>query len=282
MELIARIRTPLGSILRIGILVALGVLLFLSPVQAQESPDAATDSPQETPVPQTDTRVFIEVEALTGEPVAKGDTFFVHIMISDVEHLSAFDFQIGYDRERIEPIRLDDDRGTPTVDGDLGVEGGDILVAGELGNFVADSPRGSLCSGPLIRPALRDRVLGLCAGVALPVCLGGPAGVDGSGRLGTIEFRSKGGEITEIALAQTTLVSDDVEPLCDPQDPNFTPIVIEHDQGPAVSVLLSGGGGAGILLISMIVIVIVVVLGAGLGGFLLYQRRSSPSPESST
>lgn len=271
MQAILCSRPSLGSILRIGILTALGAVLFLSPVQAQESPDAATDSPQETPSPQTIPRVFLEIEAPLGEPVNAGDTFFVHIMISDVEHLSAFDFQVGYDRERIEPIKLDDENGTPTADGELTVEGGDISVAGEIGEFLADSPRNSLCSGPLIRPSLRDRVLGLCAGVALPVCLGGPAGVDGSGRLGTIEFKSRGGEMTEIELIQTTLVSDDVQPPCDPIE--LSPVVIEHNQGPAVTVLLSGGEGSGILLISVIVIVAVVALGAGLGGFLLYQRR---------
>ena len=280
MQPVNRIRAPLGPILRIGFIAALGALLFLSPVQAQETPDAATDSPLETPAPQAGTRVFLEIEAPLGEPVDDGDTFFVHVMIADVESLSAFDFQLGYDRERIEPIRLDDDGGTPTVDGNLGVEGGDVLVAGEIGDFFADSPRDSLCSGPLIRPALQGRVLGLCAGVALPVCLGGPAGVDGSGRLATIEFKSKGGEMTEVALAQTTLVADDVEPPCDPQDEDFSPVVIEHSRGPTVTVLLSGGGGSGILLIAIIVIVVVVVLAAGLGGFLLYQRRSARPPDS--
>jgi hypothetical protein len=275
MQLHSRIQTSLTSILKVGILAIVGALLFVVPVQAQEAPDAATDSPQETPIPQSGTTVFLEIEAPTGEPVDDGDTFLVHVMISDVEHLSAFDFQISYDRERIEPIRLDDDDGTPAGDGDLSVQGGDVLVAGDIEQFLSDSPRGSLCSGPLIRPTLRDRVLGLCAGVALPVCLGGAAGLDGSGRLGTVEFKSKGGDMTEIALAQTTLVSDDVAPPCDPQDVEFAPIVIEHDQGPAVTVLLSGGGGSGILLIAIIVIVVVVVLGAGLGGFLLYQRRPS-------
>ena len=277
MQPVIRIRAPLGPILRIGFIAALGALLFLSPVQAQETPDAATDIPSETPVPQTDTRVFLEIEAPEGEPVNDGDTFFVHIMISDVESLSAFDFQLSYDRERIEPIRLDDDGGTPAAEGELRVEGGDVLVAGEIGEFFADSPRDSLCTGPLIRPALQNRVLGLCAGVALPVCLGGPAGVDGSGRLATIEFKSKGGEMTEVALAQTTLVADDVEPECDPQSEDFRPVVIEHSQGPTVTVLLSGGGGSGILLIAIIVNVVVVVLAAGLGGFLLYQRRSAGS-----
>ena len=107
MQPLIRIRTPLGLILRIGFLAALGAMLFLSPVQAQEAPDAATDIPLETPVPQTDTRVFLEIEAPEGEPVNDGDTFFVNIMISDVENLSTFDFQLGYDRGRVEPIRVD-------------------------------------------------------------------------------------------------------------------------------------------------------------------------------
>lgn len=273
-------RTPtlLSRVLGICTLAILGALTVLSPAWAQEVPETPGGTPEQTPTAtaSTGTSVFLEVEAPTGEPVHDGDTFFVHIVVSDVEHLSAFDFQLGYDRERVEPVRQDEgEDATPAVDGELGVEGGDELVAGELGQFLEDSPRGALCTGPFIRPSLENRVLGLCAGVALPVCLGGLPGVDGAGRLGTVEFKSKGGDMTEISLVQANLVSDDVAPPCDPTSDDFSPISIEHTIGPSVTVLLSGGGGMGILLIAIIAIVVVVALGAGLGGFLLYQRRTA-------
>ena len=257
---------------------AVAAMFLVGPSYAQEAPDASPEAQDEQDSQDTGTSVFLEVEAPGGEPVAKGDTFLVHVMVSGVEDLSAFDFQLGYDPDRVQPIRLDDeeDASTPTAEGELGVEGGDVLVEGELGQFSADSPRGSLCSGPFIRGSLKGQVLALCVGVAPPPCLGGPAGVDGSGRLGTVEFKSRGGEMTDIVLLQSSLVLDDVEPPCDPQG-DLTLIRITHDRGGPVTVLLSGGGTSSVLLIAIIAIVVVAVLGAGLGGFLLYQRRGASS-----
>ncbi|MCH7699919.1 MAG: hypothetical protein IH865_13365 [Chloroflexi bacterium] len=278
---------PLRLIAWIAIVAALAAIFLVSPSYAQEAPDASPEAsdaspeaPDEQDTQETGTRVFLEIEAPGGEPVNKGDTFFVHVMVADVENLSAFDFQLGYDRERVQPVSRDDDDsgGTPTADGELGVgvEGGDVRVQGELGQFVADSPRGSLCSGPFVRGSLQDRVLALCAGVAAPPCLGGPEGVDGSGRLGTVVFKSRGGETTDIVLVQSNLVLDDVEPPCDPEL-DLTLIRIPHDSGGPVTVLLSGGGGSSVLLIVIIAVVVVAVLGGGLGGFLLYQRRNASS-----
>ncbi len=281
-------RPPLRLIGWIAIVAALAAMFLISPSYAQETPDASPDAPDASPeapdeqdTQDTSTRVFLEVEAPTGEPVDKGDTFLVHVMVSDVEGLSAFDFQLGYDPDRIEPVPLDadDNVSTPTVDGELGVGGGDVLVDGELGQFVADSPRGSLCSGPFTRGTLQDTVLALCVGVAPPPCLGGPAGVGGSGRLGTVVFKSRGGEMTDIVLLQSGLVQDDVEPPCDPED-ELALVRIPHESGGPVTVLLSGGGSSSTLLIVIIAVVVVVVLGAGLGGYLVYQRRGAASAAS--
>ena len=275
-----RSRPPLSWIVA---LLVLGALLFPGMARAQEAPDAPTPDGQEPPITETATNVFLEIEAPTGEPVDKGDTFLVHIMVSDVEDLSAFGFQIEYDPDRLEPVRLDGDQleptlspdETPTTD-DLDLEGGDIRVEGDLGQFLADSARGSLCIGPTIRRASPGRVFGVCAGAAPPVCLDGPPGVDGAGRLASIVFKSKGGEMTDIVLAQSDLVLDDVEPPCDPEE-ELVLIRISHAQGPIVTVLLSGGGSSSLLLIAVIVVVVVAVVGAGVGGFLLYQRRSAGS-----
>ena len=281
MKIEARTRPPLRMIGWIVIVAALAAMFFVSPTYAQEAPDASPEAPDELDTQDTSTRVFLEIEAPGGEPVEDGDTFFVHVMVSDVEGLSAFDFQLGYDRDRVRPVPLDTDDSvsTPTTDGALGASGGDALVEGELGQFVADSPRGSLCGGPFIRGSLQDVVLALCAGVAAPPCLGGPAGVDGSGRLGTVVFKSRGGEMTDIVLVQSNLVLDDVEPDCDPEG-DLVLIRISHDRGGPVTVLLSGGGSSSVLLFAIIAVVIVAVLGAGLGGFLLYQRRDASSAAS--
>ena len=277
MEIHTRNRAPLGWIVA---LVILGALLFPGIAHAQEGPDAPTPDGQEPPITETNTSVFLEIEAPTDEPVDKGDTFLVHILVADVENLSAFGFQVEYDPDRIEPVRLDgEDVGptlspdeTPTTD-DLDLQGGDIRIEGDLGQFLADSARGSLCIGPTIRRASPGLVFGVCAGAAPPVCLDGPPGVDGSGRLASILFKSRGGEMTDIALVQSDLVLDDVEPPCDPQE-ELVLIRILHTQGPPVTVVLKGGGSSSLLLIGVIVVLVVAVAGAGVGGFLLYRRRS--------
>lgn len=265
----------------IVIIAALAAMFLVGSARAQEAPDVTPEATEAPDTQETDTRVFLEIEAPSGEPVDKGDTFFVHVMVSNVEGLSAFDFQIGYDQESVRPVPRDaaDVEGTPEPEGDLGTTGGDVLVEGEIGQFVADSPRGSLCSGPFTREALGDTVLALCAGVAAPPCLGGPEGVGGSGTLGTVVFQSRGGEMTDIVLTQSNLVRDDVEPPCDPTG-DFVLIRIPHERGGPVTVLLTGGGSSSVLLIVIIAVVAIAVLGAGLGGYLLYQRRET-SPAAS-
>lgn len=276
-----RTRPPMRLIGWIAIVAALAAMFLISPSYAQEAPDASPEAPDASPEPpaETSTRVFLELEAAEGEPVSKGDTFLIHVMVSDVEGLSAFDFQLGYDPELVRPVPLDaeddEDVGTQEPEGDLGTSGGDVVVEGEIGQFVADSPRGSLCSGPFTRGTLQGTVLALCAGVAAPPCLGGPEGVDGSGLLGTVVFQSRGGETTDIVLTQSNLVFDDVEPPCDPEG-DLVLIRIPHERGGPVTVLLSGGGDSSVLLFVIIAVVVVAVLGAGLGGYLLYQRREAP------
>ena len=266
----------------IAIVAALAAIFLVSPSYAQEAPDASPQAPDEQDTQESGTLVFLEVEAPGGEPVKKGDTFFVHVMVSDVENLSAFSYEIGYDPDRVRPVSQegqDPDVATPTPFGGTPVPGSDdalqnILVEGEIGQMVAESPRNSLCAGPFVKSLSSGVVTAGCVGVSLPVCLGGPPGVSGSGTLGTIVFKSRGGDMTQLALASPVLTSDDVEPPCDPIE--LRPVTIASSSGSPVTVLLSGGGGSSVLLFVIIAIVVVAALGAGLGGYLLYRRREAP------
>ena len=266
----------IGGIVNIA---AFAAMFLFGSVYAQEAPDASPEAPDEIDAQDSGVRVFLEVEAPGEEPVDDGDTFLVHVMVSDVVGLSAFEFQLGYDEERVRPIPLDADgnavtptpfAGTPVASSEDEVE--NISVEGDVGQFLADSPRNSFCRGPSTIATLQERVLAVCAGVAPPSCLGGPPGVDGSGRLGTVVFQSRGGEMTDIVLVDSLLVLDDVDP-CDPAG-ELTPVRIPHDQGGPVTVALIGGDSSSIWLYVVIVVVVVAVLGAGLAGFLLYQRAS--------
>ena len=266
------VRTPLRQLGLIAALLMSGAFLFAGVTAAQEDVDptpTVAEAPGDTPT----TAVFLEIEAPTGEPVNKGDTFLVHVMVSDVENLSAFDFQLSYDDDRVEPIKLDDgqdatpvisDQGTPTTDQTLD----NTRVEGELGQFLADGDRDSLCSGPTVRSTLKERVLAFCVGVNLPVCAGGPAGVDGSGRLGTVVFKSRGGEMTQIGLVSSVLTSDDAGDPCE----DLVPVRIDHSLGPPATVALSGGGGSSGLIIILLAIVALAAV-AGVGGFLFYRQR---------
>ncbi len=272
----------------------MAAMFLVSPSYAQEAPDASPEAPDASPeapdeqdTQDTGTRLFLEIEAPGGEPVDKGDTFIVQVMVADVENLSGFSYEIGFDPERIRPVtREDQDVAPPTPFGGTPVPGsedddiGNIIVEGETGQMIADSPRNSLCIGPFVQSLSAGVVTAGCAGVSLPACLGGPSGISGSGTLGTVVFESRGGEMADITLVSPVLTSDDAEPPCE-EDGELRPVTIESSSGPPVTVLLSGGGSSSsVLLIVIIAVVVVAVLGAGLGGYLLYQRRDASSAAS--
>jgi hypothetical protein len=289
-ELRSETKIQLRWIAPAGLIAAMAVvaaLLLLSAASAQETP-APTDSTSaaaspgaetpattpgalETPTVVTDTLVRIEVDQAV-QPVSSGDEFEVRVMVDNVEHLSAFDFVLQYDPDRLEPVE-DPSGGTPAAGdaGGLGAE--DVQIAGRLAEFIETSPSGesSTCQGPYVRE--QGFVLGVCVSLARPLCLDGPEGATGSGVLARIQFKSRGGEMTNLRLASSNLVSDDVEPPCDPED--FRLRRIPHRVQDTTVLLAGGGGGAGVLIGVIIGVVVVALLAGGGGVYVWYRRRSA-------
>ncbi|MCH8025925.1 MAG: hypothetical protein IH866_03940 [Chloroflexi bacterium] len=255
---------------------AVAAFLLLTPVSAQETPEATET---QEPAPSGSPLVRIEVDAEV-QPVHSGDEFEVRVVVDNVEGLSSFGFHLEYDSDRVEPLRVDEGE-IPTEQPDDGLPGqtvdlvaGDIRVMGELGEFLSTGDRGLICAGPMIRRTDPGKVFAVCASPAPPVCLGGAVGVSGSGILAKVVFKSKGGDMTSFSLSSLDLVSDDVDPLCDPEV--LTPLVIPHEQSGAVVVMLSGGGGIStLLLVAIAAVVVIVVLVGSAAAFMWYQRRTA-------
>ncbi len=254
---------------------AVAVFLLLTPVNAQETPEATET---QEPVPPGSPLVRIEVDAEV-QPVPSGDEFEVRVVVDNVEHLSSFGFHLVYDSDRVEPVRADGEE-IPTDQPDDGLPGqtvdpvaGDIRVMGELGELLSTGDRGLVCAGPMIRRTDPGKVFAVCASPSPPVCLGGPVGVGGSGILAKVVFKSKGGDMTSFSLSSLDLVADDVDPSCDPAE--LTPLVIPHEQGGAIVVTLTGGGGIStLLLVAIIAIIVIVILVGTVAAYAWYQRRS--------
>ncbi len=255
---------------------AIAAILLLTPVSAQETPEATET---QEPVPSGSPLVRIEVDAEV-QPVHKGDEFEVRIVVDNVEHLAGFDFHLAYDSDRVEPVRAKDENAATVQPGDdlpsdsIEPVAGDTRVMGELGELLSTGDRPVLCGATFIRRTDPGKVFAVCASPAPPVCLGGPAGVSGSGILGKVVFKSKGGDMTSFGLSSVLLVADDVDPACDPEE--LTPVVIPHEQGGAVVVTVWGGGGISTLLLGAIIAIIAIVVLVGtVAAFMWYQRRSA-------
>ncbi|MEX0786758.1 MAG: cohesin domain-containing protein [Dehalococcoidia bacterium] len=273
---------------------ALVAFLLAPSAQAQETPVPTDATAQETPVPtdegtpadatppsqgtptgvpETGLRIEIVAEE---EPVPSGDRFEVQIFVDNVEHLSAFDFVLQYDPDRLLPV-AEGGEAVATPSTDPATEG-EANVLGELGQFLETSPRGesATCQGPYTLAAQRGNVLALCASIAPPVCLGGPDGASGSGMVGTVTFEARGGDMTTLRLVSSNLISDDVPPPCDPDSDSFIPQRIAHTTSEATVLLKSSEGGIStLLLIAIVAVVVVVVLGGGGAAYYWYQRRSA-------
>lgn len=255
---------------------AIVAFLLLTPVSAQETPEA-TETQESAPPGSPVVRIEVDAEV---QPVHSGDEFEVRIVVDNVEHLGSFGFHLVYDADRVEPVRADGEE-IPTDQPDDVLPGqtvdpvaGDTRVMGELGEFLSTGDRGLVCAGPMIRRTDPGKVFAVCASPSPPVCLGGPVGVSGSGILGKVVFKSKGGDMTSFSLSSLDLIADDVDPACDPDV--LAPIVIPHEQGGAVVVTLSGGGGIStLLLVAIIAIIVIVGLVGSVAAFMWYQRRSA-------
>ena len=256
---------------------AVGAFLLLTPVSAQETPEA-TETQEPASLSSPLVRIEVDEEV---QPVHSGDEFEVRVVVDNAERLGSFGFHLLYDPERVEPVRAVGEDDATVQPGDdfpgASVEpiSGDISVMGELGELLSTGDRGVICAGPVIRRTDPGKVFALCASPSPPVCLGGPVGVSGSGILGKVVFKSKGGDMTSFSLSSLDLVADDVDPPCDPQGA-LTPIRIPHEQGGAIVVTLSGGGGISTLLIIAIgAIIVVVILVGTVAAFVWYQRRTA-------
>lgn len=234
------------------LLVGGAVLLALSTVfavGAQETPGIPEEILPKTPEPTeevvSDTVVRIEIDA-PADPVPEGEEFEAQVLVENVEHLAGFDFTIEYDPERVTYERLDD-----------------------LAAFLESGERETLCGDPINRD---NTVIGFCTTINAPVCLGGPPGPNGSGLLGRVVFKSKGGGDTTLKLTKTTLALDDLQP-CDPESPVQA---IAHRREDA-SVNLVGGGGFPWLIVGPILGVAALLVGGGLAGFMWYRRRAATS-----
>jgi hypothetical protein len=108
--------------------------------------------------------------------------------------------------------------------------------------------------------------------------LDGLPGASGSGVLGRVLFKSKGGGITTLELTDTSLALDDVEP-CD-LDPDIGQVpAIPHRVDGATIELAETGGIPWLIIGPVIGVVVVVIIVGGVGGFVWSRRggtKTSP------
>jgi hypothetical protein len=209
----------------LGLIAGLLVLAFwaVSSVAAQETPAAteqvtplgtiqgtaidletpqAVQTPGVTPTPETNTDLRIEVVA-EKQPVRKGKEFEAQVKVENVEHLAGFDFTISYDPKRLEPVeaQLSNPSTTESVVGVKALDVGQFLTTGERGqSMVCDDAKADLDA---------HTVTVSCVTTGPPLCLDGLAGASGSGVVGRVFFKSKGGGKTKLTLLDSTLALDD-------------------------------------------------------------------------
>lgn len=277
----AQIRQTLARS-RFGLLVGLFALslagaLLLVPARAQETPEASPQTTPEAPTPAgtaSDTVVRIEVDQPV-EPIKSGEVLEARIVVENVEHLASFEFTVQYDRDKLKPLKAGESAptpfaGTPTAGGEQ-----DLIQIDQAGEFLASSERGNggdgvACTSPI---ATDGEIKFNCSTIGAPLCLGGPAGASGSGILSVIPFESRGGGLTTIDLVDSTLIQDDVEPPCDPEDLRL--IQIEHTREGASIELAAKSDSNTMLIVIIVIVVSAVVAAGGAGGYWWYRQRSA-------
>lgn len=229
----------------LGLLLAASLASFL--VVTSASAQLPEEEPTETPLPDTDTIIRLEVDQSL-EPLESGLEFPVRVLADNVEHMASFDFALGFDPDKAEVVRIENQ--------------GQILEGGERQDI--ECPDLEAGDG-LVQVN--------CITFGPPVCLGGDAGVSGSGLLATVVFASKGKGDATIELTTSTMVLDDLAESCGPDDPVQA---IPHLRGDGVTVDLAGGSESSsmALIIGIIVGVAVAVAVVGGGGYLWLRRRA--------
>jgi len=141
---------------------------------------------------------MIPIPTVTFEPVSQeaslGDSFYLDVVVKDVEDLYGFQFQLSFDPEIVEAVSL--------VEGDfLSTGGSTYFKAGEI-----DNTAGTI-----------DWTYGLL--------LDGVPGVSGSGSLTTLNFNAIGSGTTLLTLSNVKLVdSSSQEITCGVEDGSVTVI----------------------------------------------------------
>lgn len=142
-------------------------------------------------IPSLPALVSLHVE--TVQPARVGDEFVVEVRIEDVEHLSAFQFELAFDEAAMTLVRWSG-----------------------LGEMFTTSQRNATLCYPLPDdPHPEESRTAGCSTLGPPVCIGGPSGPSGAGTLARAVFRAERAGTTALRLTETTLVWDDVRP-CDP------------------------------------------------------------------
>jgi len=221
-----------------------------------------------TATPDLSIKTVVRIEVVDPGPFNAGREFEARVLVDNVDHMAGFSWAISYDPKRLEPVKASGTGGTVGPTPALTLQG-DQIKGRAIGEFLSSSARasGMFCAGPA---AQNNEVQSTCVTNNPPVCLGGPAGPSGSGLLGAVAFKSKGGGKTTLTLSTSELVADDVEQPCDPAD--LRTVSIPNRQQNA-EVVLTGGNSSSTMLYIIIAVIVVVVGVGGAGGYLWYRNR---------
>lgn len=249
-----------------------------TPAATQEDSTPSTEVPaseEPTPGPDVLTTVRLSVDPAI-QPIPEGEEFEVQVLVEQVEHLAGFQFAIGFDPELIEPVfgSASETPSDATVPEGTPVEGSNTIKTANLGEFLRSSGREEILCSPAV--AEEGRALVTCSLLGPPVCAGGEPGVSGDGLLGSLYFESKGGGTTELTVADSDLVLDDIAPPCEiAEESDIVVIPIQHQREGVTIELEASDSNSGVILgIIVGVIVALVVVGGGTA-YLFYRRRQA-------
>lgn len=244
-----------------------------TPAEDATPPTDVPPTEEPTPGPDVLTTVRVTVNPAI-QPIPEGDEFEVQVSVEQVEHLAGFQFAIGFDPELIEPV-LASESTTPTdatAPEGTPVQGANTIKTENLGEFLKSSGRENILCSPAV--VEEGRALVTCSLLGPPVCAGGEPGVSGDGLLGSLFFKSKGGGTTEITVADSDLVLDNIAEPCDiAEEADIEVIPIQHRRENTTIELEASDSNSGLVIgIVVGVIVALVVVGGGTA-YLFYRRR---------
>jgi hypothetical protein len=252
---------------------------IITPGDTTPEPSAVASPTEEpTPGPEVQTLVRLEIPTTVEQPVPEGDEFEVQVYVDKVEHMAGFEFALGYDPDKLEPVIISSSEGATAEEGTPVPGGNSVVKTANLAKLFVDDGRdpegGFLCSQPQVRGSA---VSVTCNLLEAPVCAGGAPGISGDGLLGSVFFKAKDGGTTTIEVDKSTLVLDDVAPPCELQEEEPLDIQTIPHRRQGIDVELKADEGSNMLLIVGIVVAVVVIAAAGGGGYLYFRRRQAAS-----